>query len=202
MRIAPFFAAFALLAAAVLGLAGPANADAILLSLSKQGNQLHVIDAESGKEVATYGVGDGPHEVVTDASGRFAYVSNYGNQQPGNTISVIDLQEGKAVTTIDLGELRRPHGLWQHEGKIYFTSEVALSVGRIDVATNKLDWTAKTNRQGTHMLVVSPRTGEVITADIAGPCVSFIDPKAGEGAEPIHIEVPGQPEAIAISPDL
>ena len=198
MRI-PLIAA--ILAAAVLGLSGPASADAVLLSLSKEGNKLHVIEPESGKALATYDVGVGPHEVVTDASGRFAYVSNYGNQQPGNSISVIDLQEGKAVTTIDLGDLRRPHGLWLHDGKIYFTSEVAQKVGRIDVATNKVDWTASTGRQGTHMLVVSPTTGEVISADIGGPTVTIIDPKAGEDAEPVHIEVPGQPEGIAISPD-
>ena len=192
---------FALAAVACLGLAGIANADGTLLSLSKSGNALHVYDAETFKELGTYPVGVGPHEVVTDASGRYAYCANYGNQQPENSVTVVDLQEGKVVTTIDLGELRRPHGLAEHEGKIYFTSEVAQAVGRIDVATNKVDWQAKTGQDGTHMLAVHPKTGEVWTANIGGGTVSVIDPADGEGAAAKQIDVPGRPEAIAISPN-
>jgi YVTN family beta-propeller protein len=183
------------------GLVGHAAADGTILSLSKQGNALYVYDATSFEEIAKYPVGNGPHEVVTDASGRFAYCANYGNQQPGNTVTVIDLRDAKVVTTIDLGELRRPHGLALHDGKLYFTSEVAQAVGRIDLATNKVDWQAKTNQAGTHMLVIQGETGHVWTANIGGGTVSVIDPSAGERAQAKQIEVPGRPEAIAISPD-
>lgn len=196
-----FTLANCLAAALSLSLVAAAAADGKLLSLSKAGNTLHIFDAGTYEELESFPVGTGPHEVVTDASGRFAYVSNYGNQQPGNTISVIDLEKSETVATIDLGELGRPHGLCEHDGKIYFTSEVAQSVGRIDVATNKLDWSARTGRGGTHMLVVSPKTGEIFTADIGGGTVTVIDPKVGGEAGVTHIAVPGKPEGIAISPD-
>jgi hypothetical protein len=48
--------------------------------------------------------GPDPHEIVGDAGGKLAYISNYGG--PGgayNTISVVDLLETKALEPIDLG---------------------------------------------------------------------------------------------------
>ena len=43
-------------------------------------------------------------------------------------------------------------------GKIYFTAEVAKAIGRVDPATNKVDWVLGTGRDITHMVVVSRRT--------------------------------------------
>src|SRR5690606_40794397 len=51
------------------------------------------------------------------------------------------------------------------------------------------------------MLAIHPKTGAVWTANIGSGTVSVIDPAQGEEAEATHVTVPGQPEAIAISPD-
>ena len=53
----------------------------------------------------------------------FAYVGNYGQQTPGNTISVIDLAAQAELHRVDLGPLRRPHGILVVNGKVYFTAE-------------------------------------------------------------------------------
>src|SRR5690606_28918109 len=48
---------------------------------------------------------------------------------------------------------------------------------------------------------IHPKTGAIWTANIGSGTVSVIDPAQGEEAEAKHVTVPGQPEAIAISPD-
>jgi hypothetical protein len=41
---------------------------------------------------------------------------------------------------------RRPHGLVESNGKIFFTSEIARSVARYDPRADRIDWTVSTGR--------------------------------------------------------
>ena len=99
---------------AVLTLALPLTAAAQqrLVVLNKEDATLVVVDPGSGKILGTVATGEGPHEVTLSADGRTAYVGNYGAQTPGGTISIIDLTAMKEVKRVDLGPLRRPHGMW------------------------------------------------------------------------------------------
>src|SRR6266478_1251819 len=86
-----------------------------LLVLNKEGS-LSIVDPGTKKVRGSVRTGDGPHEVETD--GKLAYVSNYGSgQAPGTTLSVIDIAAQKEMHRVDLGALRRPHGLFVAEGK-------------------------------------------------------------------------------------
>src|SRR5688500_10277405 len=64
---------------------------AALLVLNKVENTLAIIDPTSLTVLGRVPTGVGPHEVITSADGRLAYVANYGTQQVlGNSISIID----------------------------------------------------------------------------------------------------------------
>src|SRR5580704_9768004 len=91
-----------------------------LLVLNKADQALAIVDPASGKVVARVSVGEGPHEVTISADGKFAFVGNYGQQTPGNSISVIDLVGQKELRRVDLGPLRRPHGMFFVDGKVLF----------------------------------------------------------------------------------
>ncbi|HSK10217.1 MAG TPA: hypothetical protein VK911_11635, partial [Vicinamibacterales bacterium] len=82
-----------------------------LLVVNKSENSLAVLDPASGKVVTRVATGDGPHEVALSADGRTAFVTNYGAQTPGSSLSVIDVASGKETRRVDLGPLRRPHGI-------------------------------------------------------------------------------------------
>src|SRR5262245_25680148 len=110
-----------ILAAAFAGLPALGTAGQLLV-LSKSDAALAFIDPASGKIAATGPVGEGPHEVEVSTDGRLAFVSNYGGRTSGNTLSVIDIPARKELKRVDLGELRRPHGLTFSDGKLYFTS--------------------------------------------------------------------------------
>src|SRR5512141_1653546 len=55
-------------------------------------NTATILDAATGRVLATLPTGEGPHEVAASHDGRWAFVSNYGVRgKPGNSITVIDL---------------------------------------------------------------------------------------------------------------
>ena len=95
-----------------------------LLVLTKDENALAIVDPVARKVVGRVPTGEAPHEVTASADGKLAFVANYGARNPGNTISVIDLAAQKELRRVDLGPLRRPHGITFAEGKVYFTAEL------------------------------------------------------------------------------
>src|SRR5215218_4912901 len=85
----------------------------MLVVANQQGASATILDAATLKTIATVPVGQGPHEVAISTDGRWAVVTNYGDQTTvGNTLSVIDLaaEVPGVVRTIDLGQYQRPHG--------------------------------------------------------------------------------------------
>src|SRR5271165_1296026 len=84
--------------------------NAKLLVLNKDEASLAIIDPSTKKVLGRVPVGESPHEVATD--GTLAFVSNYGSRTPGQTISVIDIAAQKELHRVDLGPLRKPHGIF------------------------------------------------------------------------------------------
>lgn len=160
------------------------------------------MDPATGKVVARIGVGEGPHEVAAAADGHFAYVGNYGQQTPGNTISVIDLAAQAELHRVDLGPLRRPHGILVVNGKVYFTAETNRLIARYDPVANLVDWMMGTGQASTHMLVANSDGSLIFTANIGSNSVSAIERSAGAAGWSVTTIPVGQgPEGIDWSPD-
>jgi YVTN family beta-propeller protein len=192
--------------AAATQAAAPAAAQSLLLVLNKADNSLAMVDPSTMQVVARVPVGVGPHEVATSADGRTAYVANYGTQQVlGDSISVIDIAARRELKKIDLGALKRPHGIAERDGKIYFTSELSRAVARLDPATERVDWVMGTGQRIGHMLVVHPKRKVVYTINMLDDNVSVLElDKGGEPGPPpriTHVAVGKTPEGADISPD-
>ncbi len=195
-----------------------------LLVLNKEGN-LAIVDPTSGQVVGRVPTGEGPHEVTASTDGRLAFVSNYGagttlsvihevtastdgrlafvsNYGAGTTLSVIDLVAQKELHRVDLGPLRRPHGVFYAGGKLYFTAEVNKLVARYDPAANQIDWLLGTGQNSTHMVLVNKDLTQIFTANIGSDSISVLE----RGSNPQNwtqtvIPVGKGPEAIDMSPD-
>src|ERR1700722_7726687 len=173
-----------------------------LLVLNKADQALAIVDPASGKVVARVSVGEGPHEVTVSGDGVFAFVGNYGQQTPGNTISVIDLVGQKELRRVDLGPLRRPHGMFFAAGKVYFTAETNRLIGRYDPAANLIDWLFGTGQATTHMVIANPDASRLFTSNIGSDSVSVIERVSGPaGWTETVIPVGKGPEGIDWSPD-
>src|SRR5260370_32571458 len=162
-----------LLAAAVL--TGAETPSPALLVLNKEDATLAIVDPASGKVVSRAPTGAGPHEVTASTDGKLAFVGNYGTgQSPGTTISVIDVVAQKELRKVDLGPLRRPHGMAFADGKAYFTAEVNKLIGRYDPASNQIDWLLGTGQNSTHMVLVTKDAGKLFTPNIGSDSITLI----------------------------
>jgi DNA-binding beta-propeller fold protein YncE len=173
-----------------------------LLVLNKEEATLAIVDPAGGKVVARVPVGESPHELAASADGKLAFVANYGSKTPGNTISVIDLEAQKELRRVDLGPLRKPHGIFAAGGKVYFTAEVNKLIGRYDPAANQVDWLMGTGQNSTHMVMVSPHLDRIFTANIGSDSITILERGADASAwNETVVPVGKGPEGFDISPD-
>ena len=171
-----------------------------LLVLNKADATMVVVNPATNEIIGRVPTGEGPHEVVTD--GVRAFVGNYGAQTPGSSLSVIDLATVKETRRVDLGPLRRPHGLWFADGKVYFTAETNRLVARYDPASGHFDWVMGTGQTGTHMVWVHPTGSPVITTNIGSDSVTVMERGSNPMAWAITQIATGKgPEGFDVSPD-
>lgn len=171
-----------------------------LLILDKEG-ALAIVDPATRKVVAKVRTGESPHEVEASSDGKLAFVSNYGSSSPGNSISVIDLAAQKELHRVDLGVLRRPHGLAFAGDKLYFTCETNKILGRYDPATNQVDWLLGTGLNGTHMVKLNKAMNQIYTANIGSNAIGIFDRSGAIDWTQTVVPVGKGPEGFDVTPD-
>jgi YVTN family beta-propeller protein len=172
-----------------------------LLVLNKEEATLAIIDPSTLKIVGHATTGEGPHEVAASTDGKLAFVGNYGGKTPGSTISVIDLVGQKEIRRVDLGSLRRPHGMFVADGKVYFTAEVNKIIGRYDPAANLVDWLLGTGQNTTHMVMINKNLSRLFTANIGSDSISIFERVGDAGWNQTVVPVGKGPEGFDVSPD-
>lgn len=183
------------------GLCVQAASAASLLVLNKEDATLSILDPATGAQRASVPTGTGPHEVEVTADGRFAVVTNYGTQTAGDSLTVVDLAANREAARVDLGELRRPHGLAVVGQHVYFTAEDARRVGRLDVASAMVDWRFPTNQERTHMVAASRDGRTIFTTNMGSHSVSIIERAAAGVEKQTLVNVGRAPEGLDLSPD-
>ena len=144
-----------------------------LLALSKTDHTLAIVDPVSLRVIAKVPVGSDPHEVISSADGKTAYVSIYGGGSL-HELNVIDLVAQKPLPNIDTRPLFGPHGLAFADGKVWFTAEGSKSVGRYDPVTAMMDWSMGTGQNRTHMIYVTSDGKNVYTTNVSSGTVSIL----------------------------
>jgi YVTN family beta-propeller protein len=173
-----------------------------LVVVSKDENELEIVDPKSLEVVARVPTGPVPHEVAASADGKIAVVTNYGAHQDGTTISVIDLETQKEVQRLELGELRGPHGVVFFDGRAWFTVEGSKKIARYDPAMKKIDWTHEIGQNRTHILVISRDGHTIYTANVNSDSVTVVTANADRSVwTNMGMAVGKGPEGMDLSPD-
>lgn len=165
-------------------------------------NTATILDAESGRTLATLPTGEGPHEVAVSHSGNRAVVSNYGVRgKPGHTLTLIDIAKLDTIRTIDLHDYQRPHGMVFLPGDslLAVTSEVSRAVLIVDLRDGRVIATRPSSGRGTHMLGLSARGDRIVMGNISDGTITALDPLGTDSGRVIRVAA--QPEGVAISPD-
>lgn len=196
--------------AALLGLlaAGFAHAPrnpgprGLVVVAAKQDHTASVLNAADGALVARLPVGVGPHEVAISHDGRWAVVTNYGDQATaGNSLTVLDLRGPSVARTISLGEHRRPHGVAFLAGDhtLVVTSEASQAVLVVDFASGAVEAAIPTGQPASHMLTASADGRRAYTANIVAGTITEIDLENRRTGRTLAIAP--MVEGIALSPD-
>jgi YVTN family beta-propeller protein len=173
-----------------------------LLVLNKEDATFVILNPASGQILGKVPVGLGPHELVVSSDGKYAFASNYGTgQAPGSTISMIDIAAQKEVRRIDVSPLRRPHGLFFANGKLYFSAEADKKIARYDPVANRIDWQYETGQNVTHMVMLTRDGKTILTSNIGSGTVSVIEAGVGGAFAQTIVPVGKGPEGIDIAPD-
>lgn len=126
---------------------GPARE--VLLLVEKCSHCFSTYDLETGERIASVALPDYPHEFVTDAAGRHAYVGHYGVEHSGipgpggHAVFQIDIRASRLVRTIDLSPFNRIHGLQMDaHDRLYALSEdrsalIVLESPEVDTAPKR-----------------------------------------------------------------
>lgn len=148
-----------------------------LIVLNKSENTAMIFDLKNNSLIAQLSTGEAPHEVAISPNKEYAVVTNYGTREkPGNSLSIYNLKKLTLEKTIDLGELRRPHGIaWFDSEKVVTTVEANKSIVVIDVKNGNIIKEIKTEQEVSHMLVISPDRSKCFVANIGSGSVSVID---------------------------
>jgi DNA-binding beta-propeller fold protein YncE len=170
----------ALLGAALL-LGATARAEVLLVG-NKSGHTLWALDLASGKRVAEFETGIGPHEVEVSPDGRLAVVSNYGERErPGNSLTVVDWPAREVLRVVDLGEDSRPHGMaFLPDGRLAVTTEGSNRLLVVDPASGETLTRIPVGEGVAHMVAVSHGGRYAWVTNISAGTLERVDLAAGE----------------------
>jgi YVTN family beta-propeller protein len=173
-----------------------------IIAANMTAGSVSVIDVATGTSVATLPTAVAPHEVAVSHDGRWAVVAEYGDRGAvGHSLLVIDVARGVASRTIDLGELKRPHGVRFLPGdrQLVLTSEAAGKIALVDFAAGTVTATIETGAALSHMIAVSADGKKAFVTNVRPGSVSVFDlaTRMRTGLHPVGTLV----EGIAVTPD-
>ena len=172
-----------------------------LIVLNKSDHTASLIDAATGKTIATVPTGLHPHEATVSPDGKLAVVADYGTgPNPGSTLTVIDIPGKKKLKTVSLGDYRRPHGVeWVKDNIVAVTVEANKALLLVDIQSEKVLNALVTDQTTSHMVVVTKDRAKAFVANIGSGTATVLDLK--ENKKLADIETGAGAEGIALSPD-
>jgi len=179
---------------AAFAAAGPAAGADRLVVLNKSDDTASILDASTGRSIATVPVGHGPHEAAILADGRTCAVSDYGDRaRPGRTITLVDVAKGERIGSIELPSGARPHGLQAlRDGRLLVTAEGLGELLLVDPKPRHVEWQIPTFQETSHMVVATPNGQRAFVANIGSGSVTVVEGRrairqiaTGKGAEGI-----------------
>lgn len=158
------------------------SADGKLLMVSSRDQpEAYLVDAQSGKKLATYTIGKVPQGVAISPDGRWGMAVAAGE----DTVSVIDLKTRKLIKTIMIG--KTPHNVrFTHDSQTAYVTLQGGGVAVVDMSSlKKVDEIPVPGVKGPHNLDLSPDEktlwvrdfiGKVAAVDIASRKVKAVIP--------------------------
>ena len=161
-----------------------------------------IVDAATNRTLAALPMAASPHEVAVTRDGRWALVTEYGDQGTvGHSVKVLDLATNTVARTIDLAPHTRPHDVEFLPGDTAFvvTSETSRMLLVVGFRSGRILKTLPTGRPGSHMLALTADGRRVFSGNIPTGDATAFDLTTGAATDTIPLVAAS--EGIAVSPD-
>ncbi len=171
--------------------------DGKLYITSEDTGMLVIVEADSGKQLASIPVGEEPEGIDLTPDGRFAYVTS----ESDNTVAIVDTEAETVVKRISVGERPRNTAFSPNGLKAYVPGESDGTVTVIDTNRQVVlrTMSLKDDNFRPMDIVVSPDGQTVYVTTGRGGTVTALD---GETlAVKASVEVGKRPWGLAMSPD-
>jgi DNA-binding beta-propeller fold protein YncE len=148
----------------------------VLVVASSGASHVTLIDPGSGAKLAEVPVGNGPHEVVASADGRFAWVADSG----ATSVTLVDLEKRTAVKTLQLDDCG-PHDVAMPRSG----APLVITCAQQKVLLEIDPWSGEEVRrhaldvEGAWMTAVSRDGARAFTANLEGGGMTAIDRRSG-----------------------
>lgn len=136
-----------------------------------------VLDYKTLESITKIDVGEDPHEIVTNADGSLAYVSNPVMNGNGHEIHVVNLKTLQPEKTIDTKPFFIPHGLVYQNDKLWFTAQGSKSVVLYDIKQDKVEQVFGTGQDFTHLIQIAPEGNRFYTTNVESGTISIYEKK-------------------------
>jgi len=180
-----------------------ASLQGTVLVVNQASDTLSLVDLATQEAYRHVQVVGGPHEVAVSPDGGRAVVTNYRKLGVGaqNSLSLISLPDGDTLRTIDLGEFHAPHDVhWVDAARVVTTVEDNQALLLVDTASGAIERVYRTERDGSHMLALSPDRARLYSSNMGGGgSVSVFDFRTGEKIT--DIDTGAECEGIGVTPD-
>lgn len=173
-------------------------------------NKLHLLSASDLKELDTYDLGLGAHEMAISPDGRWLVGCAYGGPGAGHQpadkrVAIFDLTERTVHRIVELVDMQRPNDVVflprmaeDERVEALVTVEMPPNLVKINVKTGDVR-AIKLNERAGHMLAVDPTGSTTFVAHVVPGSMSVVDMSTEAVLE--KLPLPAGAEGIAISPD-
>jgi len=175
-----------------------------LIILEKSAATARLMDASTGKVLATLEVGDGPHEVALTPDWRGAVVANYGGKEAGSSLTLIVVNEMGVPEskTVELGQAIRPHGLAFGKTRhlLWVTAEVTGELWLVDLNKESVITKVDVGMGAGHMVAAMDDEHAFVSHISAGCMTPVTKQDDGTWKAEARIETGAGAEGIAVQP--
>ncbi|HEX8153933.1 MAG TPA: hypothetical protein VF698_12440 [Thermoanaerobaculia bacterium] len=167
---------------------------ALIVVASSDGSHVTLVDAETLAVAGTVAVGSKPHEIALSSDHRIAWVGN-----TDGTITAVDLQHRRAMRTIPLTDCKGEHDLRaSRDGqKLWIGCARSKVILELDTLSRQTIARHDIKAEGAWILAASPDESLLVTANLEGGSLSFLDEKRDAR---VIATAPGE-IALDIAPD-
>lgn len=175
--------------------------DGILAVTAEANRAVVFVNPETGRTFAYTGVGWAPRAIVVHPDGRTLYVANTEGDRLGfGSISIVSAFERREIDRIDVSPYGGLRGLAMTRSGtfLYIASEVRHAVLEFNLISRNIDRVFQLRGGAPAQLALNATETLLFVTDPQGDAVHAIDLTNGSMKD---VRVPGEPEAIAVSPD-